>query len=180
MNNIIKLNIGTIFFPIQSIRERIDQPNQLKETILFLWPIYLCHIFFELLMYFYNENFSALGWSALLIIFKGFLFPFFLLIDCYFQYFVLRIFFDKNISDVEIDAVVGNSIAGGVFFLIPLVGEIVSFIASKVLIFISAKQYCGWINAICICSFPFLLSIFFIVFLILCLALFSMTLVALF
>jgi len=180
VNSIIKTNIESLLYPIKSIQQRLNNSNHLKETIVFLWSIYMFHLFFELVIfYFSGKNYFFSYWPVVLLLLKAIIFPFLQYVDSYVQFFILKLFFPESVRDGEIDAIVATSFVGGIFLIIPIAGELISYIVSKYLLFICSRRHCGVIQSALICLFPFFMSILFILFLILCLALFLMTLNAL-
>ena len=177
----LSFNLNTIFYPSSAIKARLNRKGHLRETIFLLWPILLFNIFFEIYaLSVTTPNISIVGWGILLFLFKGLIFPFVKWCEVYFNYFFLRLILPSETTDKTIDCVIANSIAAGVFLVIPLVGDIFSYIINKVLLFHGVMIISNKTNAALALVLPLVLSITFLVFLGLCLALISLSLMTFF
>ena len=166
MIDLIKLQFSNLFFPLKTLSSRSIRKYQLIETILFLWPIYIISIFYNYInLYLTNTDTFNLFFNTASLAFDAFFFPFGLCIYSFLLFICMRFIIPQRLSDREIWSIVGQSLTAGLFMLVPILGPGANWLISKVILFVCLNKQLGKSTTFLAILFPYILSIFFIIFL---------------
>lgn len=173
MREIVLLNLESIFFPARATEKRVVRKDHLYESILITWPAFFVYALFEVIFKILDVNTFFLNYLSLVMITLSLLlFPIYIWLYAQVNFLVLRIFLPASFNDTEIDAIIGSMVSSNLFYLLPLIGPIISFISSKIILFSCLRQRLSVPISVCVLLGPILLSMVIIAFLAFCLALF--------
>ena len=158
MREIVFLNLESIFFPVRSTKKRLGRKDHLYESILIAWPAFFIYAVFEVSFNILKVNASTLDLlSIIFVIFSLLFFPVYIWIYSQANFMVLRIFLPGSFNDSEIDAIIGNMVSTNLFYVLPLIGPVISFISSKIILFSCLRPKLSIWRAIntCLWTIPF-------------------------